>query len=151
MVRRGVGQHADDGDRSEQYPRTESAPAAAGAVGNQPYVRPEIASSARASRNMVPTNPAECRKYSGVEKHHIQHDVIKNDVAGGVSHAVANLLLLDNTSLIFYSSFTLVGAETGCIGFKLLLHERVLRFLLLDYVSCFLMIAVNVGEHKMLT
>jgi hypothetical protein len=93
-IRRGVRQHADDAKRdgAEQYPRTELAPAAAGAVGNQAHAR--IGDRIQRSRQQEhrPDKPGGNAEDIGVEKHHVQHDVIKNDVAGGVTHAVANLL-----------------------------------------------------------
>lgn len=93
-VRRGIRQHADDAerDRAEQNPRTELTPAAAGAVGNQPHARVGDRIQRAGQQEHGADKPGGNTKNIGVEKHHIKHDVIKNDVAGGVSHAVANLL-----------------------------------------------------------
>ena len=93
-VRRGVGQHADDAERdgTKQNPRTELAPAAAGAVGNQPHARVGDRIQRAGQQEHGADKPGGNAENIGIEKHHVQHDVIKNDVAGGVSHAVANLL-----------------------------------------------------------
>jgi hypothetical protein len=86
-VRRGVGQHADDAERdgAEQNPRAELAPAAAGAVGNQPHARVGDRIQRARQQEHGADKPGGNAENIGVEKHHVQHDVIKNDVAGGVS------------------------------------------------------------------
>lgn len=93
-VRGGVGQHADDAERdgAEQNPRTKLAPAAAGAVGNQTHARVGDRIQRARQQEHGADKPGGNAENIGVEKHHVQHDVIKNDVAGGVSHAVADLL-----------------------------------------------------------
>lgn len=94
QVRRGICQHADDAERdsAKQNPWTELAPAAAGAVGNQPHARVGDRIQRAGQQEHGADKPGGNTKNIGVEKHHIKHDVIKNDMAGGVSHAVANLL-----------------------------------------------------------
>jgi len=94
-IRRGVREHADDAKRdcTEQNPRTEFPPAAAGAVGEQPHARVgNRIQRARQQEHGADKSGGDTENI-GIEKHHIQHDVIKNDVAGGISHAIANLFL----------------------------------------------------------
>lgn len=103
QVRRAVGQYADEAERNraEQDPRAEFPPATAGTVGQQPHAgvgyRIQRAGQQEHGADIAGRNT----KNIGIEKHHIQHDVIKNDVACGIAHAVANLLF-DGQNMIFH-------------------------------------------------
>lgn len=115
-VRRGVGEHADDteGDSAEQNPRAELTPAAAGTVSNESHAG--VGDSVqRAGQQEHGANKASGNtKDVSVEKHHVQHDVIEDDMAGGVAHAVA-YLLLHRDNLTVHSSYPSVTkrSETG--------------------------------------
>ena len=93
-VRRGVGQHADNAERdsTEQYPRPEFTPAAAGAVSDQAHARVRNRIQRTCQQEHRADKPGRNAEDIGIEKHHVQHNVIEDDVAGGVTHAVANLL-----------------------------------------------------------
>ncbi len=60
----------------------------------------------------MPTKPAGIPKNISVEKHHVQHDVIKNNVAGGITHAVTNFLF-DGQNVIFHMRTIPLAAPEG--------------------------------------
>ena len=103
QVRRAVGQYADEAERNraEQDPRAEFSPAAAGTVGQQPHARVGYRIQRAGQQEHGADIAGRNTKDIGIEKHHIQHDVIKNDVACGIAHAVANLLF-DGQNMIFH-------------------------------------------------
>jgi hypothetical protein len=73
-----------------------------------------------------------------IEKHHVQHDVIKNDVAGGITHTVANLLFYGQYVAHLFYPHAVGGAETGFSFLNHCFRSGYCVFWLADYVSCFL-------------
>ena len=93
-VRGAVSQHADQAERqrAEQHPRTELAPAAAGTIRQQPHAR--VGDGVERARQEEHGADESCgyTENIGIEEHHVQHDVIENDMAGGIAHTIANFL-----------------------------------------------------------
>lgn len=94
-VRGAVGQHAHQakGNGTEEYPRAEFPPAAAGTVGNQPHAGVGDGIEGACQQEHGAHEPGGNAEDIGIEEHHIEHDVVKNDMAGGVAHTVANFFL----------------------------------------------------------
>lgn len=149
-VWRGVGQHADQAKRdgTEQDPRTELTPAAAGAVGNQPHAGVGDGIQRTGQQEHGADEPGGDTEDIGIEKHHVQHNVIENDVTCGVTHAVTNFLF-DRQNFAFHCySFTRRGAETDYMFCKPSPTRQVLRFLVTFLRFLFFVIAVKVRRKS---
>ena len=86
-----VNQHADEAERDgdEEDPMEAELALQLGTVGKQTPTGSEIASSRAPQRTWCRQSRQGIPKIVR-RKHHIQHDVIKNNVAGGITHAINN-------------------------------------------------------------
>lgn len=76
-------------------------PAAAGTVGKQTHTRVGNRVQRARQQEHGADKAGGDTKNIGVKKHHVQHDVIKNNVAGGITHAITNFLF-DGQNVIFH-------------------------------------------------
>jgi hypothetical protein len=79
----------------------------------------------------------------GIEEHHIEHDVVEDNMAGGIAHAVANFFFHGNDMRVHVDSLALKSCtETGYSGCKPSPFAPELRFLVIKLRFFFSVIAV---------